>query len=139
MLGVYLVVLSCCQFVVYAWLSQITGLDPRVGISMVVERMLGGSHQVTEASEWTSALWLLGVAILFVSGKNIFKTYVVSEVVLAIPTVVAEVPFLPSLFFGSFGWFTVTVLVFVLFTAIPVGLAIFLVRRGTQFCQGSKW
>ena len=132
MFGVYLIALSAYQFVVYGWFSQMTGLNPRVGISMVVEGMLQRPHQATEAIEWVSALWLFAVGVLFLCGKNVFKTYIVSEIFFAIPTIFAAAPFLPSLLFGSFGWFIGMVTVFVVFTAVPVGIAIFLCRGASQ-------
>ncbi len=131
-LGAYLVVLSLYQSVAYAYLSDMTGLDPRAGISMVMEGMIRKSHRATDVMEWASVVWLFGLGVAFLFGKYVFRTYIISEVLLAAPTILLLISWSPYLFFSSFAWFAVMILVFSVFTVLPIGIAISLLRRGKQ-------
>ena len=94
-LGLYLLMASVLQICLYLALSistdKIDGLfyfDPRLGI-FFLESSLRGAERVTPGFfQWLSAGWILLVGLMLLFGRPLVRTYVVSEIILSLPSVV---------------------------------------------------
>lgn len=132
-LGFYLTVLSAYQLVLYSFLG--TGgpfilLDPRAGIAFFLQ-----GRPITAFSSYlwverATALWLLviGLAVLIRKTKMWLRVYIVSELILAAPTVLVLVVFGPHGLRYAPGYVLAVSLVCVVFTVLPLYLTIGLLR-----------
>lgn len=126
-LGVYLVCVSAYQVLIYGWSdSPFPLLDPRGSAAIMLEETAGPSFRVPlTAIRWVSAMWLSILGYLFLCDRSPVWPYIVSEVLLAVPTVAFLVVFgvsaqvlLPDALFA-----------FLLFTLVPVSLAIIHLKK----------
>jgi hypothetical protein len=137
-LGLYLIILAAYQLVLYSFVEGGSNLlalvDPRVGIAIA---FVLGRRPITVLSgyllwiERGTALWLLviGLAIALRKTKMWVGVYLVSELILAAPTVlILVVSFGPGLRYAP-GYFFAGFLVFIVFTVFPLYSAIDILRR----------
>jgi hypothetical protein len=135
-LGLYLTILGTYQLVLYSFLEGGSNLlilvDPRVGIAFFLgKRPIIVSSGYLLWIERGTALWLLviGLAIALRKTKMWVGVYIVSELILAAPTVlILVVSFGPGLRYVP-GYFFAGFFVFIVFTAFPLYLAIDILRR----------
>jgi hypothetical protein len=137
-LGLYLIILAAYQLVLYSFReggsTLLALVDPRVGIAIT---FFLGRRPITVFSgyllwiEGGTALWLLviGFAIALRKTKMWVGVYIVSELILAAPTVLILVVsfgqalrYVPGYFFAGF-------FLFIVFTVFPLYLAIDVLRR----------
>jgi hypothetical protein len=126
-LGAYL--LALCFYVsgIYRWPGGPPFiLDPRSGIAVLLDTQFSLDNYVIYRVEWVFAAWLIFLAtLIFFTGKLV-KVYLISEVILAIPTAY----YIGALVVGRGGHFApgfedliATFLLFVVFSIVPMGLA----------------
>ena len=139
-LGIYLIVICSLQICLYAIISfnpkdlgVLFYFDPRIGI-FFLETAFRGSEQIAPGVfRWLSAAWILTLGIILFSGRPLLKTYIVSEIVFALPSLLfglvvviaglsaAHGFSVPELFFP--------ILIMLFFSIIPLVLAIRLAWR----------
>ncbi|MGH9680634.1 MAG: hypothetical protein ACRD4Y_11850 [Candidatus Acidiferrales bacterium] len=127
LLGGYLFALCIYQIGIYCWPSGPPFvLDPRAGIPVLLILHFAFDNKVIFPVEWLSAAWLVIAATMIFFRGRFLKAYLIVEIVLAAPTlyyigVLAAhrggdfAPGLPDL--------VLTTAIFVVFSAVPVGLA----------------
>jgi hypothetical protein len=101
-------------------------LDPRAGIPILLINHFAFDNKVIYPVEWITAAWLvLMAAMIFFPGK-LLKTYLISELVLAAPTAyyigVLAIQH-GGHFAPAFKDLLLTIFLFCVFSAAPVGLA----------------
>ena len=145
LLGAYLMVAAGCQIGLYVWHgSPPFLLDPRVGVAMLLAGVLDVGDHVTYIIEWLSGLWLLCLGSFIFAGSQVLRTYVlrtyiVSEVLLAVPTLLYL-----AIFTFSGGHMKATTpieaapfwLLFMAFSGAPVCLAIYCLSKGGKQPSG---
>ncbi|MCU1341542.1 MAG: hypothetical protein JWN92_965, partial [Candidatus Acidoferrum typicum] len=107
-------------------------LDPRAGIPVLLINHFSFDNKVIYPVEWITAAWLvLMAAMIFVRGR-FMKTYLISEVVLAAPTAY----YIGVLaiqrggdFAPGFKDLVLTIILFVVFSVVPAGLAAWEIAR----------
>jgi hypothetical protein len=138
LLGAYLFALCIFQFGIYCWPSGPPFiLDPRAGIPVLLINHFSFDNKVIYPVEWITATWLvIAAAMIFFRGRFL-KTYLVAEVVLAAPT--AYYICVLAIRHGgdfapAFKDLVLTALLFLVFSVIPIGLAVrrVLARREQQ-------
>ena len=133
-LGIYLLVVSTLQICLYLallipaekvdWLYY---FDPRLGIFFLESSVRGAELVTPGIFQWLSAVWILQLGVVLVSGRAWLKTYILSEIILSIPNI---------LFFLAIVWANLSpahgfsvrellfpVMVMIAFSVIPVVLA----------------
>jgi hypothetical protein len=126
-LGAYLFGLCLYQIGIYFWPGGPPFiLDPRAGIPVLLINHFSFDNKVIYPVEWITAAWLvLMAAMIFFRGK-LLKTYLISELVLAAPTAyyigVLAVQH-GGHFAPAFKDLLLTIFLFCVFSAAPVGLA----------------
>src|SRR5579863_6391926 len=127
LLGAYLFVLCVYQIGIYCWPSGPPFiLDPRAGIPVLLINHFSFDNKVIYPVEWITATWLVfAAAMIFFRGKFI-KAYLIAEIVLAAPTAY-YICILAIRHGGDFapGFkdLVLTVLLFLVFSVVPAGLA----------------
>src|SRR3981189_2824385 len=127
LLGAYLFGLCLYQIGIYFWPGGPPFiLDPRAGIPVLLINHFSFDNKVIYPVEWITAAWLvLMAAMIFLRGK-LLKTYLISELVLAAPTAY-YIGVLAIQHGGDFapGFkdLVLTLLLFVIFSLAPLGLA----------------
>ena len=110
--------------------------DPRIGLFFIESGFRGAELRVPGILQWLSAIWLLLISVLLVSGRSILKTYIISEVIASIPNlfffVVIVLANLSPAHGFSVGELTCPVLAMMVFSIIPVTLAFRMWRKSTQ-------
>lgn len=145
-LGIYLIAICalqiCLYFVIYFvaakedfWLLY---FEPRVGTIVIIELFFRSTQQIVGGIfRAISVVWILALGLLMLSGRPLIKTYIVSEIFLALPSWIVffiilviggvglssanpetAAPFLKMVF--------IPILVAIFFTVIPLGLAFWL-------------
>jgi len=127
-LGAYL--LALCLYVsgIYRWPGGPPFiLDPRSGIAVLLNTHFSLENGAIYRVEWALAAWLIFLAISIFFAGRFMKVYLISEVILATPTAY----YVGALTVGRGGHFApgfqdliVTFLLFVVFSVIPIGLAL---------------
>jgi hypothetical protein len=126
-LGAYLFGLCLYQIGIYFWPGGPPFiLDPRAGIPVLLINHFSFDNKVIYPVEWITAAWLvLMAAMIFLRGK-LLKTYLISELVLAAPTAyyigVLAIQH-GGHFAPAFKDLLLTIFLFCVFSAAPVGLA----------------
>ena len=139
----YLLVASVLQICMYAvWsfspekLIAIFYFDPRIGLFYIESGIRGAELTAPGILQWLSGLWLLLISLLLLSGRPILKTYIISEIIVSIPTlfffVVIVLANLSPAHGFSVGELFFPVLVMILFTIVPVILAFRIWRKSAQ-------
>ena len=142
-LSFYLLLASLLQICMYAaWsfspekLIAIFYFDPRIGLYFIESGTRGAELTVPGILQWLSAILLLLISLLLLSGRSILKTYIISEIIVSIPNLfflvlIALANLSPAHGF-SVGELFFPVLVMMLFTIVPVILAITIWRKSAQ-------
>jgi len=135
LLGAYLFALCIYQVGIYCWPSGPPFiLDPRAGIPVLLINHFSFDNKVIYPVEWITATWLvIAAAMIFFRGRFL-RAYLIAEIVLAAPTAY-YICILAIRHGGDFapGFkdLVLTVLLFLVFSVVPTGLALrrILVRR----------
>jgi hypothetical protein len=146
-LGIYLIVICALQTCLYLAMSFVAlkenpwllEFEPRIGTIVIVELFFRGTQQIVLAGilRGLSVVLILALGLLMLSGRPLIKTYIVSEIILALPNFLL---LLVVLVIGAanlssarnetgmtFMQMTfIPILVMVFFTIIPLGLAFWL-------------
>ena len=136
LLGAYLFGLCIYQIGIYCWPGGPPFiLDPRAGIPVLLINHFSFDNKVIYPVEWITAAWLvLMAAMIFLRGQFL-KTYVISEIVLAAPTAY-YIGVLAIQHGGDFapGFkdLLLTIILFVVFSVAPLGLAAREIVRSTK-------
>src|SRR5712675_2484730 len=132
-LGAYLFGLSIYQIGIYRWPGGPPFiLDPRAGIPVLLINHFSFDNKVIYPVEWITAAWLvLMAAMIFFRGK-LLKAYLISELVLAVPT--AYYIGVLAIHHGGdfapgFKDLLLTAFLFFAFSAVPVVLAAWCILR----------
>ena len=128
LLGAYLFALCIYQIGIYFWPGGPPFiLDPRAGIPVLLINHFSFDNKVIYPVEWISATWLVIVAaMIFFRGKFV-RAYLLAEILLAAPT--AYYICVLAIRHGgdfapAFKDLVITLLLFLVFSVIPGGLAI---------------
>ncbi len=138
LLGAYLFALCVYQIAIYCWPGGPPFiLDPRAGIPVLLINRFSFDNKVIYPVEWITATWLvIAAAMIFFRGKFL-KPYLIAEIILAAPTAY-YIGLLAIRHGGDFapGFkdLVLTVLLFLVFSLVPVGLAAWrvLARRNAR-------
>ncbi len=137
LLGAYLLGLSLYQIGIYRWPGGPPFiLDPRAGIPVLLINHFSFDNKVIYPVEWITAAWLvLMAAMIFFRGK-LLKAYLISELVLAAPTAY-YIGVLAIQHGGDFapGFkdLLLTIFLFLVFSVVPAGLAVWEIGRHKEF------
>jgi hypothetical protein len=132
-LGAYLLGLCIYSIGIYRWPGGPPFiLDPRAGIAVLLNTRSSMDIATIHRIEWACTGWLVILAdMIFITGRLV-KLYLVSELLLALPTAF----YIGSLAIGHGGHFApgfqdlvVTFLLFSFFSLIPMGVALRSVAR----------
>jgi hypothetical protein len=93
-LGLYLTIGSILQICLYLVLSLSTDkadwlfyFDPRLGIFFLESGVRGAELIIPGLVQWLSAVWILLLGLIQLFGRPMVKTYIVSEIILSIPSI----------------------------------------------------
>jgi hypothetical protein len=138
LLGAYLFALCFYLIVIYCWPGGPPFiLDPRAGIPVLLINHFSFDNKVIYPVEWITATWLVIVATMIFFRGRLLKPYLTAEIVLAAPTAY-YICVLAIRHGGDFapGFkdLVLTMLLFLVFSLVPVGLAArrVLARRETR-------
>ena len=139
LLGGYLFCLCIYQFGIYCWPGGPPFiLDPRAGIPVLLINHFSFDNKVIYPVEWVTATWLLIAAAMIFFRSKLVMTYLIVEIVLAAPT--AYYIWVLAIRHGgdfapAFKDLILTLLLFLVFSVAPVGLAVrrILTRSGPRF------
>lgn len=127
LLGAYLFALCIYQLGIYGWPGGPPFiLDPRAGIPVLLINHFSFDNKVIYPVEWITATWLvIAAAMIFFKGR-LLNAYLITEIVLAAPTAY-YICVLAIRHGGDFapGFkdLVLTVLLFLFFSLVPIGLA----------------
>jgi hypothetical protein len=136
LLGAYLFCLCVYQIGIYCWPGGPPFiLDPRAGIPILLINHFSFDNKVIYPVEWISATWLvIAAGMIFFKGKFLIP-YLIAEIVLAAPTAyyicVLAVRHGGD-FAPAFKDLVLTVLLFLVFSVVPAGLAVSRVLARSQ-------
>jgi hypothetical protein len=128
LLGAYLFALCVYQIAIYRWPGGPPFiLDPRAGIPVLLINHFSFDNKVIYPVEWITATWLvIAAAMIFFRGR-LLKAYLIAEIILAAPTAyyicVLAVRHGGD-FAPGFKDLILTVLLFLVFSLVPAGLAV---------------
>jgi hypothetical protein len=127
LLGAYLFGACIYQIGIYLWPGGPPFiLDPRAGIPVLLINHFSFDNKVIYPVEWITTAWLVLMAALICFRGQFLKTYVISEAVLAAPTAY-YIGVLAIQHGGDFapGFkdLLLTIMLFVVFSLVPLGLA----------------
>ena len=138
-LGYFVLAVCVMQIAIYLALALSKGsadwliyFDPRLGLFYVESGLRGKEAVAPTLVRWLSALWIFGLALLLLAGRPLVRTYIVSELILSLPNVLFVVAIVwanlsPAHGF-SIGELLVPLMVMLVFSAVPLGLAIWAQR-----------
>jgi hypothetical protein len=135
-LGAYLFGLCLYQIGIYRWPGGPPFiLDPRAGIPVLMINHFSFDNKVVYPVEWITAAWLVAMASMILFRGKFMKAYLISEIVLAAPTAY-YIGVLAIQHGGDFapGFkdLLLTIFLFIIFSAVPVGLAGWSIRRARR-------
>lgn len=127
LLGAYLFALCIYQIGIYCWPSGPPFiLDPRAGIPVLLINHFSFDNKVIHPVEWITATWLIIAAVMIFFRGKLILPYLIVEVVLAVPTAY-YIGVLAIRHGGDFAPafidLVVTVLLFLVFSVVPIVLA----------------
>jgi hypothetical protein len=138
LLGAYLFALCVYQIGIYCWPSGPPFiLDPRAGIPVLLINHFAFDNKVIHPVEWITATWLVLAAVMIFFRGRFLKVYLIAELILAAPTAyyigVLAVRHGGD-FAPAFKDLVLTLLLFLIFSAIPAGwcLSRILTRKETR-------
>jgi len=127
LLGAYLFALCVYQIGIYRWPGGPPFiLDPRAGIPVLLINHFSFDNKVIYPVEWITATWLvIAAAMIFFRGRFL-EAYLIAEIILAAPT--AYYICVLAIRHGgdfapAFKDLVLTVLLFLVFSVVPAGLA----------------
>jgi hypothetical protein len=128
LLGFYLFSLCVYQIGIYCWPGGPPFiLDPRAGIPVLLINHFSFDNKVIYPVEWITATWLVVAAAMIFFRGRLLKPYLIAEIVLAAPTAyyigVLAVRH-GGHFAPGFKDLVLTALLFLVFSAVPAGLAV---------------
>jgi hypothetical protein len=128
LLGAYLFALCIYQIGIYCWPSGPPFiLDPRAGIPVLLINHFAFDNKVIFPVEWITAAWLVAAAAMLFFRGRFLKAYLIAEIILAAPTAY-YIGILAVRHGGDFapGFkdLVLTVLLFMIFSLIPIGWAL---------------
>jgi hypothetical protein len=132
LLGGYLFALCLYQIGIYCWPGGPPFiLDPRAGIPVLLINHFSFDNKVIYPVEWTTAGWLILMAVMIYFQGKFIKIYLVSEIILAAPTAY-YICVLAVRHGGDFapGFHDVllTIILFLIFSLVPIALALRQIR-----------
>jgi hypothetical protein len=132
-LGAYLFGLCIYQIGIYRWPGGPPFiLDPRAGIPVLLINHFSFDNKVIYPVEWITAAWLVLMAAMIFFRGTFLKIYLISEIILAAPTAY-YIGVLAIQHGGDFapGFkdLLLTIFLFLVFSAVPAGLAAWHIRR----------
>lgn len=132
-LGAYLFGLCIYQIGIYRWPGGPPFiLDPRAGIPVLLINHFSFDNKVIYPVEWITAAWLVLMAAMICFRGTFLKIYLISEIILAAPTayyiVVLAIQHGGD-FAPGFKDLLLTIFLFLVFSAVPAGLAAWHIRR----------
>jgi hypothetical protein len=146
-LGIYLIAICALQSCLYLVMTFVAVkehlwllyFEPRVGSIVILELFVRGTQQIVLAGllRGVTVVWILALGLLMLFRRPLIKTYIVSEIMLALPTLLL---FLVLALIGAanltetrfelgrtfLGMIFIPILVSVFFTLIPLGWAFWL-------------
>ena len=127
LLGAYLFALCVYQIGIYRWPGGPPFiLDPRAGIPVLLINHFSFDNKVIYPVEWITATWLVIAAAMISFRGRFLRPYLIAEIVLAAPTAY-YICVLAIRHGGDFapGFkdLVLTVLLFLVFSIVPAGLA----------------
>lgn len=127
LLGAYLFALCVYQIGIYCWPGGPPFiLDPRAGIPILLINHFSFDNKVIYPVEWITATWLIIAAVTIFFKGRLLNSYLIAEIVLAAPTAY-YIGVLAVRHGGDFapGFqdLVLTVLLFLVFSLVPAGLA----------------
>jgi len=127
LLGAYLFALCVYQIGIYRWPGGPPFiLDPRAGIPVFLINHFAFDNKVIYPVEWITATWLVFAAAMIFFRGRFLKAYLIAEIILAAPTAY-YICILAIRHGGDFapGFkdLVLTVLLFLVFSVVPAGLA----------------
>ena len=146
-LGIYLIAICALQICLYLVISFVAAkedfwllyFEPRVGTIVIIELFARGAQRIvlTGILRWLSVVWILALGLLMLFGRPLIKTYIVSEIILALPSLLVFLVILviagaglssarPETGMDFLGLIFIPILVAIFFTIIPLGLAFWL-------------
>jgi hypothetical protein len=133
LLSTYLFALCIYQIAIYCWPSGPPFiLDPRAGIPVLLINHFSFDNKVIYPVEWITATWLaVAACMLFFRGK-LLRTYAIVETVLAAPTayyIAVLATHHGGHFAPAFIDLVITILLFLVFSVLPVGLSLWRIRN----------
>jgi hypothetical protein len=141
-LGVYLVVLSVYQFGLYSWPRYWSLLiSPRIGIDYVLAMYTRVPNTAMPTLDLAFGFWELLLATSFLIHKPLVRLYIASELLLSIPTLVWADGILVAgggHVLGRGDAF-VSLIVVLLFSAVPLSLAIYIYVSQKYVSQKPHW
>lgn len=135
-LGGYLFALCLYQIGIYCWPGGPPFiLDPRAGIPVLLINRFSFDNKVIYPVEWTTAGWLILMALMVWLQRRFVKIYLVSEVILAAPTAyyicVLAVRHGGD-FAPGFNDLILTIILFIIFSLAPIAMALRQIRLPTS-------
>jgi hypothetical protein len=127
LLGAYLFGLCIYQIGIYCWPGGPPFiLDPRAGIPVLLINHFSFDNKVIYPVEWITAAWLVLMAAMIFFRGQFLKTYLISEILLAVPT--AYYIGVLAIHHGGdfapgFKDLLLTIVLVVFFSLVPLGLA----------------
>ena len=142
-LGLYPMVGSILQICLYLTLSLSTAkadwlfyFDPRLGIFFLESGVRGAELIIPGVFQWLSAVWIFLLGLMLLFGRPLVKTYIVSEIILSIPSVffflaIVWANLSPAHGF-SVGELLLPVIVMMAFSVVPLILASRIRKRAAR-------
>jgi len=142
-LSLYLLLASLLQVGVYLAITfspekfiELFYFDPRIGLFFIESWIRGAELKAPGILQWLSAIWLMMISLLFLSGRPILKSYLISEVLFSIPSlfffVLIGLANLSPAHGFSVGELFFPVLVMLVFTVIPAVSAFMTWRKNAR-------
>jgi hypothetical protein len=145
-LGIYLIAISALQICLYLVISFVAAkedfwllyFEPRVGTIVIIELFFRSTQQIVGGIfRAVSVVWILALGLLMLFGRPLIKTYIVSEIILALPSLLVFLVILviggvglssarPETGMDFLGLIFIPILVAIFFTLIPLGWAFWL-------------
>ena len=127
LLGAYLFALCLYQIGIYRWPGGPPFiLDPRAGIAVLLINHFSFDNKVIFPVEWITAAWLAFIAAMIFFRGRFLKPYLISELVLALPTAyyIAVLAIQHGGDFApGFKDLLLTIILFFVFSIVPAGFA----------------
>ena len=145
-LGIYLIAICALQICLYLVISFVAAkedfwllyFEPRVGTIVIIELFFRSTQQIVGGIfRGIAVVWILALGLLMLFGRPLIKTYIVSEIILALPSWLVFLVILviaganlssarPETGMDFLGLIFIPILVAIFFTIIPLGLAFWL-------------